>query len=252
MLPRVRTIIVLSMVAMLLLVSSLAGCLSDDDDDNGNGDGKEDPVLANAGNDAFGEAGQAITLNASLSSGPIQRYTWTIHGPNASSPDNITKFGVEVDNTFDEAGVYTVTLLVEGKKEDNNSTDTMRVFIDLMETHAGQLQTIQAFNKTYDYTVWPEVQSIKLKLTYPTTSGSPIAFIMNLDMDVWTDGQTPYATTSTQTPNPTADEQVEDLDLQVAGVIDNGGFQVVIRWGPGTTPATVDFTLDVEIQYKAA
>ena len=75
---------------------------------------------------------------------------------------------------------------------------------------------------------------------------------MNLDMDVWTDGQTPYATTSTQTPNPMADNQVEELDLQVAGVITNEGFQVVIRWGPGTAPVTVEFTLEVEIQYKAA
>ena len=74
---------------------------------------------------------------------------------------------------------------------------------------------------------------------------------INLDMDVWTDGQTPYATTTTQTPNPIADEQVEDLDLQVAGVITNEGFQVVIRWGPATTPATVDFTLEVEIHYRA-
>ena len=251
MLPRIRTIIVLAMVGSLVLVSSLAGCLSNDDDDNGNGNGKEDPVLANAGNNVFGEVDQTITLNASTSSGPIQSYTWTIQGPNASSPDNITKVGQEADHSFAEAGVYTVTLLVEGKKEDNNSTDTMMVFIDLMETQTGQLQNIQVFNKTYEYPVWPEVQSIKLKLTYPTTAGSPVALPINLDMDVWTDGQTPYATTTTQTPNPTADEQVEDLDLQVAGVITNEGFRVVIRWGPYTTPATVDFTLEVEIHYRA-
>ncbi|MCK5252446.1 MAG: PKD domain-containing protein [Thermoplasmata archaeon] len=251
MLPRIRTICVLAMVGSLVLVSSLAGCLSNDDDDNGNGNGKEDPVMANAGNDAFGEVDQTITLNASTSSGPIQSYTWTIQGPNASSPDNITKVGQKADHTFAEAGVYTVTLLVEGKKEDNNSTDTMMVFIDLMETQTGQLQNIQVFNKTYEYSVWPEVQSIKLKLTYPTTAGSPVALPINLDMDVWTDGQTPYATTTTQTPNPTADEQVEDLDLQVAGVITNEGFRVVIRWGPATTPPTVDFTLEVEIHYRA-
>ncbi|MCK4970002.1 MAG: PKD domain-containing protein, partial [Thermoplasmata archaeon] len=145
------------MVGSLVLVSSLAGCLSNDDDDNGNGNGKEDPVLANAGNDAFGEVDQTITLNASTSSGPIQVYTWTIQGPNASSPDNITKVGQKADHTFAAAGVYTVTLLVEGKKEDNNSTDTMKVFIDLVETLTGQLQNIQAFNKTYEYKVWPEV-----------------------------------------------------------------------------------------------
>ena len=139
MLPRKRTIIVMTMVGSLVLVSSLAGCLSNDDDDNGNGNGKEDPVMANAGNDAFGEVDQTITLNASTSSGPIQMFTWTIQGPNSSSPDNITKVGQEADHTFAQAGVYTVTLLVEGKKEDNNSTDTMMVFIDLMETQTGQL-----------------------------------------------------------------------------------------------------------------
>ncbi len=249
MLSRVRTIMVLSMVTILFTVSSLAGCLSDDDDDNG--DGKEDPVLANAGNDIFGEAGEAKTLNASTSSGPIQRYTWTIRGPNASSPDNITKIGMEVDHTFDEAGVYTVTLLVEGKKEDNNSTDTMRVLIDLMETHTGQLQNVQTVNMTYEYTVFPEVQSIKLKLTYPSTVGiPPLAVPMNLDMDVFTDGQAPYATTGTQPPD--ADEtQVEVLDLQIQGVITNGGFTIVVRWGPLATPVTVDFTLEVEIHYRA-
>jgi len=42
------------------------------------------------------------------------------------------------------------------------------------------------------------------------------------------------------------------LDLQVAGVITNEGFRVTIRWGPGAAPVTVDFTLEVEIYYKAA
>jgi PKD repeat protein len=250
MLPRDRTILVLAMVAMLISVSALTGCLGDGDD-NGNGNGDEDPVLANAGSDAFGEVGDTVTLNASTSSGPIQQYTWTIGGPNASSPDNVTKTGKEVDHTFTQAGAYTITLFVEGKEDDNNSTDTMRVFIDLVETKTGQLQNVQAFNQTYEYIVWREVQSIELTLTYPTTAGSPIPLPMNLDMDVWTDGQTPYASTSSQTPNPTADEQIETLDLTLQGVIDNEGFSVVIRWGPGTTPITVDFTLDVEIYYRA-
>jgi len=238
------------MVAILVLVTSLAGCLSDGDDDD-NGDKKEDPVLANAGTDEFGEEGDVITLNASISSGPIQKYTWTIEGPNATSPDNITKIGVEAAHTFFEAGVYTVTLFVEGKKVDNNSTDVMKVFIDLKETHTGTLQNIQVFNITYEYNVWPEVQSIKLKLTYPSTIGvPPFAVPMNLDMDVFTSEQTPYATTATQTPD-VADEQVEELDLQLQGVIDNGGFSVVVRWGPLATPTSVDFTLVVEINYRA-
>jgi hypothetical protein len=240
-----------AMVVMLLAMSALAGCLGDGDDDNGNGNGDEDPVLANAGTDIFGVVDDVITLNASASSGPIQMYTWTIRGPNASSPDNITKTGKEVDHTFTESGAYTVTLLVEGKEEDNNSTDAVRVFIDLVETKTGQLSNVQTFNVTYEYIVWEEVQSITLTLTYPTTAGSPISFPMNLDMDVWTDGQTPYDTTSAQTPNPTADDQVEELDLTTQGIIDNGGFTVVVRWGPGTTPLTVDFTLDVEIHYRA-
>jgi PKD repeat protein len=250
MLPRERTILVLALVAMLIAVTTLAGCLGDGDD-NGNGDKKEDPVLANAGSEVFGEVGQTLTLNASASSGPIEVYTWTIKGPNASSPDNTTKVGKEVDHTFTEAGVYPVTLFVEGKKDDNNSTATTRVIIDLVETKTAQLQNVQTFNQTYEYIVWPEIQSIKLTLKYPTTAGSPIPLIMNLDMDVWTDGQTPYDTTSTQTPNPTADEQTESLDLTIQGIIDNGGFSVIVRWGPGSAPVTVDFTLDVEIHYRA-
>lgn len=252
MLPRERTLMILSMVTVLLLVSSLAGCLGGDDDDNGNGNGKEDPVLANAGADAFGEVDQVITLNASASSGPIQMYTWTIRGPNASSPDNITKIGAEVEHTFTEAGVYTVTLYVESKKVDNNSTDTMKVFIDLVEAITGTLQNIETFNKTYEYNVWPEVQSINLKLTYPTTTGvPPLQVKVDLDMDVWTDGQTPYASTSTQPPD-LDQTQTEELDLQLPGVIDNGGFSLVIRWGPLGAPANVDFTLDVEIHYRAS
>ncbi|UCC93095.1 MAG: hypothetical protein JSW25_10635 [Thermoplasmata archaeon] len=250
MLPRDRTIPVLAMVAMLIAVSVLAGCLGDGDD-NGNGNGDEDPVLANAGTDLFGEVDQVLTLNASASSGPIQKYTWTISGPDPMAPENVTKIGEAVDHTFTVAGSYTVTLLVEGKEADNNSTDTMRVFIDLLETKTGQLQNVQAFNQTYEYTVWSDVQSVNLILTYPTTAGSPVALPMNLDMDVWTDGSTPYDTTSSQPPNPTADEQVEELDLTVQGLIDNGGFTVVIRWGPGSTPVTVDFTLVVSIHYRA-
>lgn len=240
-----------SMVAMLLLVSALAGCLSDDDDDNGNGNGKEDPVLANAGTDLFGVVGDTITLNGSASSGPIQKYTWTIGGPNASSPDNVTKVGMEADHTFTEAGVYTVTLLVEGKKEGNNHTDTMTVRIDLEETITDTLQGTDGFNRTYEYVVWSQVQSIKLTLTYDTfVTVQMVPIKVDLDMDVWTDGDTFDETTATQTPD-TGDTQVEELDLQLQDIIAYGGFSVVVRWGPLGAPAAVDFTLDVEINYRA-
>jgi len=235
-------------VALLLLVSSVAGCLGGDDDDD-NGDKKEDPVLANAGPDAFGEAGDVIELNASASSGPIQRYTWTIWGPNASSTENITLAGDLVDHAFTEAGVYSVSLFVEGKKEGNNHTDTKKVFIDLVDEVTASLQGVQTFNRTYEYRVWPEVQAITLTLTYPSTAGA-IPLPVNLDMDVWTDGQTPYATSTTQTPDP-QDTQTEVLELQLQGVIDSGGFRVVVRWGPASNLAAVDFTLDVDINYRA-
>lgn len=243
-----KIIALTTIVAVLLLVSSVAGCLGGDDDDD-NGDKKEDPVLANAGQDAYGEVGDVIELNASASSGPIQMYTWTIHGPNASSADNVTLVGDLVEHTFTEAGVYTITLFVEGKKEDNNSTNTKRVYIDLVDEMTSTLQGVQTFNKTYEYEVWPEVQAITLTLTYPSTAGT-IPLPVNLDMDVWTDGQTPYATSATQAPDP-QNTQTEVLELQLQGVIENGGFRVVVRWGPASNLAAVDFTLDVEINYKA-
>ncbi len=245
--PRARTILLTSMVAMLVSVSSLTGCLSDDDD-NGNGNGKEDPVLANAGSDLFGEVGDTLTLNASTSSGPIQRYTWTISGPNASSPDNVTKYGVEVEHTFTEAGVYTLTLMVEGKKEDNTANDTAKVYIDLVETISDSLQGTEGFNKTYEYPVWPQVQAVELTLTYDTFVN--VVIKVDLDMDVWTDGDTFDVTTGTQPPD-TGETQVEELDLDVQDSIRNGGFTIVIRWGPLGAPAAVDYTLDVEIYYKA-
>ena len=241
----------MSMVAFMLLVSSITGCLSDDDDDDDNGDGEEDPVLANAGTDLFGQVGDTLALNGSASSGPVQRYTWTISGPNASSPDNVTKDGVEAEHTFSEAGVYTATLLVEGKREDNNSTDTSRVFIDLVETVSDTLQASEGLNKTYEYAVHQEVQSIVLTLEYPTTvvvMAVPVK--VDLDMDVWTDGDTPYDTTSNQPPD-TDETQVEELDLELTGVIANGGFTVMVRWGPLGAPAAVDFTLEVGIHYRA-
>ncbi len=238
-----------TMVAVLMLVSSLAGCLGGDDDDDDNGDKKEDPVMANAGQDAFGEVGDVIEMNASASSGPIQKYTWTIRGPNASSPDNTTLVGDLVEHTFSEAGVYTVLLSVEGKKEGNVDNDTMLVFIDLLEEVTGTLQGVQTVNKTYEYQVWPEVQAITLTLTYPSTAGT-IPLPVNLDLDVWTDGQTPFATTSTQTRDPDT-TQTEVLDLQLQGVKDAGGFRVVVRWGVTQNLAAVDFTLDVEVHYRA-
>jgi hypothetical protein len=73
---------------------------------------------------------------------------------------------------------------------------------------------------------------------------------VDLDMDVYTNEQTPYATTATQPPD-TDTEQVEELSLQIEGVKNNGGFDVVVRWGPLGAPAPVDFTLDVEIHYRA-
>ncbi len=241
----------MSMVAMLVLVSSMAGCLSDDNDDDDDDNGKEDPVLANAGQVLFGELGDTLTLNASASSGPIQTYTWTISGPDASDPVNVTKVGMETPHTFSEAGVYVVTLLVEGKKEDNNSTDTMRVYIDLVATEEDTLQGSEGFNRTYEYTVYQEVQSISLTLTYPTTvTVLALPVKVDLDMDVRTDGDTPYATTSTQPPD-TGDTQTEELDLELTGVIDNGGFTVVVRWGPLGAPAPVEFTLEVAIHYRA-
>jgi hypothetical protein len=239
------------MVAMLVLVSAMAGCLSDDDDDNGNGNGKEDPVLANAGTDLFGEVGDTLTLNATTSSGPIQRYTWTITGPNASSPDNVTLYGAEVDHTFTEAGVYTLTLLVEGKKEDNVANDTAKVYVDLVESLSETMQGTDGFNKTYEYGVWPQVQSVELTLTYDTfVNVNMIPVKVDLDMNVWTDGDLPYDSTATQPPD-TGDTQVEELDLQIQGVIDNEGFTVVIRWGPLGAPAAVEFTLEVEVHYRA-
>ena len=60
----------------------------------------------------------------------------------------------------------------------------------------------------------------------------------------------PHATSATQTPDP-QDTQTEVLELQLQGVIDNGGFRVVVRWGPASNLAAVDFTLDVEVNYKA-
>jgi hypothetical protein len=241
----------MSMVVMLLVVSSMAGCLSGDDDGNGNDNKKEDPVLANAGTDLFGEVGDTLTLNGSASSGPIQRYTWTITGPNASSPENVTEIGAEVEHTFIEAGVYMVTLLVEGKKADNTANDTVMVHIDLVESFSDSLQGTEGFNRTYEYTVWPEVQSIELTLTYDTfVTVSMIPVKVDLDMDVWTDDDTPYATTATQLPDA-GDVQTESLDLQTSGVIGSGGFTVVIRWGPLGAPASVDYILDVGIHYKA-
>jgi hypothetical protein len=239
---------VLSMTMMLILVSALAGCLGGDDD-NGNGNGKEEEVLANAGADVFGLVGEEVTFNASASSGPIQKFWWDVDRGNAT--ENLTEdlVGEEVTHTYMAAGKYVVTLVVEGKG-DKTSNDTVSVFIDLVETITGTLQNVQAFNQTYEYVVTDDVQTIKLTLEYPSNAGTPIT-VYNLDMDVYTDGQTPYATTSTQTPNPTADTQVEELELTLTGIIANQGFRVVIRWGPVTWLAEVDFTLDVEIHYRA-
>jgi PKD repeat protein len=234
------------LLTVLLVASSLAGCLSEDDNGNGNGNGGGE-VLANAGTDVFGLAGEVITFNASLSSGEIVKYWWDVDQVNAS--DSLTEdlVGKEVTYTYDEPGVYTVTLTVEGKK-DKTSNDTLTAYIDLVETISSTLE-IAEINETYEYTVDVEVQKISLTLTYPTLSDDIIPRILLLDLDVYTDQTQPIATTSTQPPD-TGETQTEELEVPTASAITNGGFTIVVRWGEPPL-ANADFELKVEIYYRA-
>lgn len=234
-------------VVILLVVLPLSGCISDDGDngDNGgNGDGDE--VLANAGDNLIGRVGEPVTLNASASAGPIQTYTWTVRGPHPTSPDNFTLTGRTVEHTFTKEGVYDVELLVEGKKK-QNSTDEMKVFVDLFQNLTGNLQNIQTHNQTYVYNVTDLVQKVKLTLRYPSRAGAPLPLPVALDMDVYASGPLPVATTSSQTPDQ-GDTQVETLDLATTPLVTNEGFRVVVRWQQPPV-AKVTFELDVEIYY---
>lgn len=234
-------------VLVFLIVLPLSGCISDDDgngDNGGNGDGGE--VLANAGGNVIGKVNEAVTLNASASSGPIQTYTWTIHGPHPISGEYINLTGEVVDHTFTKEGVYEVTLLVEGKKKQND-TDEMKVFVDLVQNLSGTLQNVQTHNMTYVYNVTDLVQQVKLTLTYPSRIGSPIALPVFLDIDVYAGGPTPVATTTSQTPDQ-GDTQEETLDLATAPLVTNEGFRVVVRWQQPPV-GQVDFQLDVELYY---
>ena len=243
----------LMVVVVLLLAGSMAGCLGDDEENgNGNGNGDEE-VLANAGDNVIGKVGEPVTFNASLSSGPIQKYWWDVDLGNASIPLTEDKVGQEVSHTYMTAGKYIVTLTVEGEG-DKNSTDTVTAFIDMVEDVSGSLSLTQV-NSTHEYAVTEDVQAIRLTLTYPSTTDDIIPVTLLLDMDVYAAGAQPIATSTSEAYNPQEDPQVKSLDLaqHLANVASNDGFQVVVRWTVITDPVgDVDFDLKVEVLYSAA
>jgi PKD repeat protein len=231
----------LVMVIALLVTGAVAGCLKDDD---GNGDGNgDDEVLANAGPDVYGKVGVAVTFNASASSGKIETYWWDVDRGTASTNLTQDAVGEVVEHTYTQAGVYTVTLTVEGKG-DLNSTDTLTAYVDLVENRTSSL-AITTLNQTYEYSVKPEVEKILLTLKYPSIIN--VIVPVNLDMEVWTGDQTLVTTTVGQTRDQD-DTQTEELDVAPAQIIENGGFRVIVRWA-GVPEGEVDFTLDVALYY---
>ncbi len=235
-------------IAMLLLVAaSMSGCLKDDDDDgNGNGgDGGE--VLANAGEDLIGQVGVPVTFNGSASSGKIEKYWWDVDSANASEPLTEDLVGMAVEHTYTAAGVYTVTLTVEGKK-DKQSNDTLVVRIDLIEEVTGSLAK-GIVNDTYEYTVTGDIQKVMLTLTYPTTLVSfPSPFIVLLDMWVYV-GDDQLVINSVGQIDP-GDTQTDELDVPLAELITNGGFTLQVR-GNGLPETSEQYTLDVELYYHS-
>jgi len=235
----------LAIVIMLLMAGAMAGCLKDDDD-NGNGNG-DDEVMANAGPDIYGKVGKAVSFNGSASSGTIETYWWDVDKGNASAELTKDLIGKDVENTYSQPGVYTVTLTVEGKG-DLNSTDTLTAYIDLVTNHTSSL-SITTFNQTYEYSVKPEIEKILLTLTYPSTTGGIAAIPVNLDMEVWTGDSTLVTTTFGQVRDQ-EDTQTEELNVAPGQIIDNGGFRVIVRWAEPPPPlADLEFTLDVGLYY---
>jgi PKD repeat protein len=231
----------------------MAGCLGDDDDDgNGNGNGDEE-VLANAGNNVVGKVGEAVTFNASLSSGPIKKYWWDVDLGNASTPLTEDLVGQEVSHTYMAAGKYIITLTVEGEGE-KNSTDTVTAFIDRVDDISSSL-SLTTLNSTHEYPVTEDVQAIRLTLSYPSTTGDIIPVPILLDMDVYGADTQPIATSTSEPYNPQESPQVKNLDLaqHLATIAANDGFRVVVRWTLITEPVgDVDFDLKVEVMYSAA
>jgi hypothetical protein len=244
---RGRSYLMVVMVIVLLTASSMAGCLGGDDNgDNGNGNGGGE-VLANAGTDVFGLVGEPVSLNGSTSSGEIVKYWWDVESTNASDPLTEDLVGEVVQYTYNEPGVYLITLTVEGKKN-KVSNDTVTAFIDLVEDRSGTLE-INEVNETFEYTVTEDVQSVLLTLTYSTMTDGIVPLPILLDMDVMAGETQPIATSTTQPPDQ-GDTQTEELDVPTGTIISNGGFTVVIRWG-GTLVPEAPFVLSVEIHYRA-
>ncbi len=245
-----RKLISLALVLLLVLLTFTAGCLdSGEEEENGNGDDDKE-VLANAGPDLVGRLGEPVTFNASISSGPIERWTWNIHGNVTGSYIKVLD-GEVVNYTFEEEGVYTVTLIVEGKG-DKSSNDTLVARIDLIKKEAGQLGVLpNQLNATYEFAVKEQVQKIVLTLRYPSDIGTVILPVPAfLDMEVYAAETAPIATTTDQQRDD-GETQTETLDLPLSDIIANEGFRVVVRWF-GAPMGDVDFTLDVEIYYHSA
>ena len=229
-----------SLLMVLVLLTYTAGCLDDEPDDKD--DDEPEEVLANAGTNVVGAVGEPVTFNASDSSGPIVKYTWGV-SVNATAPNLTVLDGVEAEHTFLEAGKYLVTLTVVGDKG-QNASKTIHAFIDRIETVSGTI-SLTEWNETYEYTITDDVQAVKLTLTYATgTLLNPYT----LDMEVYIDDVQPLATTVTQLPDQ-GGTQVEELDLSVIDILDNGGFRIVVRWTTAPTSG-VSFDLDVEILYS--
>jgi hypothetical protein len=244
-----RRVLLAIIVVVVVIVAAAAFALmgGDGGGGNGNGNGDDKPVRAEAGPDVHGEAGQPLHFNASNSTGPIVQYWWDFDSANNSEPLVHEADGVAAVHTYEEPGVYMVTLVVE-RKDGQNDTDFLSAYVDYNYTDHG---TVSLTHMSDNITVPVKLQAtrIVLTLTFKTkTTGSEV-IPNNVDMFVYIEGDTPSYSTVPQVVNPQQDKQTKTLDVPTGTIATKGGFKLEIRYTTTGLPRNIDYDLHVLVSY---
>lgn len=187
------------LVLLVLFLSALAGCTTQDGD---NGNGKDPPTLRakiSMDKDDLNE-NETVEFSGQDSTGNIVDHQWEF-GDGGEAEGDVAS------HTYVEVGEYRVTLTVISKGGDSHR-DTAFVHVHHYEKQSDAISIYQ--EKGYVVPVKDHAQNIKVSITYPTGSviaGQPSN---DLDLELYYPNGTPYKSSNDQDPD-TGNYQTEEL-----------------------------------------
>ena len=224
------------LLALLLVVSAIGGCLDGDNDDDDKK--KRPPPRAKVVVDKEDILeGETIEFSAEDSTGDLKDYLWEFG-------DGAEGSGPKVGHTYTEVGKYSIKLTVVDERGDSHS-DVHYIHVHHLEEHSDAISVLQ--ERSYVVPVQDRAQGIKVTLTYPTGSvvgGQPSN---DLDIELYYPNGTLYLTSEDQDPD-TGTYQVEELTVPTQEIMASfhRDWKVVVSVDTGIE---VNFDLEMFVSY---